>query len=164
MQTETLPVNRQPITVRYMKKERKPLENWQKEDADRLLACWKTKKTKISQLRAASEWGIGDTQGIVWQYLHGAIPLNLPVLIKFASGLGRHPAEISPTLAKQLPSANTSPLGALGNDKNLLQLVGLYLSLNEQNQATVLEEANKLHNKQFPHPSPSNPFPKAKFR
>ena len=89
-------------------KARKTLEPWQKEDAARLFSLWERRDPRISQAAAATEWGIGETQGIVWQYLHGAIPLNLPVAVKFARGLGCSVSDISPSLAKLLPPGGAS--------------------------------------------------------
>lgn len=80
---------------------RKPLEDHQKQDAERLNALFKT-HTKLSQQRFGETYGIGS-QPLVWQYLSGHIPLNLAVAIKFADGLGVSVAEFSPTLAEKMP-------------------------------------------------------------
>jgi hypothetical protein len=89
------------------KKPRKPLEEWQVADARRLLALWEEAKLADpdwpAQAAFASTYGIGETQGSVWQYLHGKIPLNLTVALKFAKGLGCEVSKFSPTLADQLP-------------------------------------------------------------
>lgn len=79
---------------------RKPLERWQTEDAARLRALF-AQHSKMSQEKFGHTYGIG-TQGAVWQYLEGRIPLNLSVALKFAEGLERKLSEISPTLAAQV--------------------------------------------------------------
>ena len=95
---------------------RKPLETWQLEDAARLRALFKQRAGK-SQLRFALDNDIGTTQGLVWQYLNGRLPLNLKTAIKFARGLECSIAEFSPTLARELgeapaPGHVVSELGA----------------------------------------------------
>lgn len=79
---------------------RKPLAQWQLEDAERLRARFDAQS--LSQQEFGGALGIGS-QGAVWQYLNGKIALNLPVAIKFARGLGCSVEDISPTLAAQLP-------------------------------------------------------------
>lgn len=88
--------------LRMAKKRRKPLEPWQKEDSDRLLDLWNKAKDAnphLSQRQFAEDNHIGDeSQGIVWQYTHGVIPLNVDVAIKFANGLKCNVADFSPRL------------------------------------------------------------------
>jgi SOS-response transcriptional repressor LexA len=79
---------------------RKPLEPWQLEDAARLRALFGA-RAKMSQEKFGQTYSIG-TQGAVWQYLEGRIPLNIAVALKFAEGLGCKVDEISPTLASQI--------------------------------------------------------------
>lgn len=76
---------------------RKPIERWQREDAARLKKLFKS-NAKISQEKFGATYGIG-TQGAVWQYLDGRIPLNLAVALKFAEGLNVQLSDFSPTLA-----------------------------------------------------------------
>jgi SOS-response transcriptional repressor LexA len=83
---------------------RKPLERWQLDDARRLKRLF-NEHAKMSQEKFGQAHGIG-TQGAVWQYLEGRIPLNLSVALKFAEGLGCSLREISPHLADQLDKAN----------------------------------------------------------
>lgn len=83
---------------------RKPLEDWQLQDAARLKKLFE-ERSKLSQLQFGEEFEIGS-QGVVWQYLNGHIPLNLGAALKFASGLGVAVKAFSPTLAKQLGQAN----------------------------------------------------------
>jgi len=137
---------------------RKQLEEWQKADAARLDQLWMNRQPKISEAEAADKWLGGKSQGALWQYRRGVVPLNLRAALKFAAGLKCNISDISPTLAKELPSGVTSPLGSLGADKNLLQLVSLYLAVDDVGQAEILVEANKIHNKQFQTKSASNPY------
>jgi transcriptional regulator with XRE-family HTH domain len=76
---------------------RKPLEQWQQEDAARLKALF-NKKAGMSQAEFAVRSGIGETQGAVEQYLNARIPLNLEAAIKFARGLGVDVQDFSPRL------------------------------------------------------------------
>lgn len=82
---------------------RKPLEPWQLEDAARLKRLWGAKKP-MSQQRFAAEY-LDATQGAMWQYLDGRIPLNLDAAIKFASGLQVRVSDFSPRLAERLLAA-----------------------------------------------------------
>lgn len=79
---------------------RKPLKQWQLEDAARLKALFAT-RAKMSQEKFGEAFEIG-TQGAVWQYLHGRVPLNLDAALKFAKGLKCTLADISPILDKQI--------------------------------------------------------------
>lgn len=89
------------------KTRRKPLEDWQADDAARLKKLWEKRDPKVSQAAFAVENKIGETQGVVWQYLNGVIPLNLGVALKFARGLKCNIADFSPRLARALASEHT---------------------------------------------------------
>jgi hypothetical protein len=93
-------------------KARKPLEQWQIDDAARLRALFE-QRSELSQAAFGAEYEIGS-QGVVWQYLTGHIPLNLPAVVKFARGLGTSVAEISPTLGKLLGDQKSGLATALG--------------------------------------------------
>lgn len=100
---------------------RKPLEDWQKSDATRLKALWDKRDPKVSQAAFAVAQGIGETQGIVWQYLNGAIPLNLDVAVKFADGLKCDVRDFSPTLAERRAKLTEPPDGRLPFDYDIPQ-------------------------------------------
>lgn len=93
-------------------KARKPLEQWQIEDAARLKTLFE-RNTELSQAAFGAEYDIGS-QGVVWQYLSGHIPLNLPAVVKFARGLGVSVPEISPTLAGMLGDQKDGLASTLG--------------------------------------------------
>jgi transcriptional regulator with XRE-family HTH domain len=82
-------------------KPRPPLQEWQLEDAARLKALF-AQLAKTTQDDFGQAAGIGG-QSLVWQYVNGRIPLNLRVVVKFAEALGIDVADISPTLAAELP-------------------------------------------------------------
>lgn len=75
-------------------KQRKPLAQWQVEDAQRLRTLFEKSSLSQGAFAAANEW----TQGNVWQYLHGKIPLNVAAAIRFAAALGCRVADFSPRL------------------------------------------------------------------
>lgn len=79
------------------------LDVWEIEAAKKLKALFE--QADISQKLAGSEWGIG-TAGMVSQYVNGKRPLGLQAAIKFSKGLKVSVAEISPTLAAQLPQSS----------------------------------------------------------
>lgn len=84
----------------------KPLTPEQKEDAARLKAAFRAwqdalrdKGAPVSQLEAAGRLGFG--QSALSQYLNGLIPLNGPVLAKFAELMGVKAEDISPAIVAQ---------------------------------------------------------------
>lgn len=87
------------------RKPRKPLEQWQLDDAAKLEKIFQRKKLisngKLTQLDFGATSEIG-TQGAVWQYIRGRIPLNVTACYKFARSLGCYICEFSPTLADQI--------------------------------------------------------------
>lgn len=89
---------------------RKQPERWQVEDARRLKALF-AERAGMSQEKFGQSHGIG-TQGAVWQYLEGKIPLNLPVALKFARGLDCPLSAISPTLSAELDHNKARESGA----------------------------------------------------
>lgn len=96
-----------------VKNERKQLEPWQRADAARLKALFDA-NAGMSQEKFGQTHGIGS-QGAVWQYLEGKIPLNLPVVLKFARGLGVQVVAISPTLAREIGETHEVQDGAIKN-------------------------------------------------
>lgn len=86
------------------KKQPKPLEPWQIQDALRLRSLFKI-KAGMSQLKFGSEFDIGN-QSMVFQYLTAKRPLNIDVAKKFATGLQCKIDEFSPTLADKIASAS----------------------------------------------------------
>ncbi len=65
-------------------------------------------KAELSQKAFGSRWGIGSP-AMMSQYLTGKRSLGLAAAIKFAKGLGVDVADISPTLARQLPPSTQTP-------------------------------------------------------
>lgn len=82
----------------------KPLSQEQIEDAQRLKDAferqqWRGPRLTQEQLAHICGW---KTQGTVYQYLSGKIPLNPKALAKFSKALEVTPEMISPTLAKYI--------------------------------------------------------------
>jgi hypothetical protein len=124
------------------------------------------KGVKITQAGFGAEHGIG-VQGMVWQYLNGATPLNLPAAVAFASALGCQIADFSKRLAAEQialgpPGAAPGPKTALQSVLELnpieQQLLGLYRELKPEQQTELVLLANNLHAATHPHASPANPF------
>ncbi|WP_238897935.1 LexA family transcriptional regulator [Achromobacter xylosoxidans] len=89
-----------------------------KADAARLRDLFKA-RTKLSQAAFGKQYGLGS-QGMVWQYLSGSTPLNIPAAKKFAEGLGVSIDSFSPTLARQIEEASAlteRPIDASSNDE-----------------------------------------------
>lgn len=93
---------------------KRPLSPGQLADAERLRAAWKTyKESRRSHgERPTQEWLAAQTElgtpGVIWQYLHGKIPLNLKALLKICAAIGARPQDISPDLCATLPDFSSS--------------------------------------------------------
>jgi phage repressor protein C with HTH and peptisase S24 domain len=86
-------------------------------DAERLAALWEAYKKAhpgATQVWLAQEAGIGKTQGAVWQYLSGTIPLNLKALLGLSMALEVPPSDISPTKAAILQKNSANVMRDLG--------------------------------------------------
>jgi len=68
---------------------RKPLEDWQMQDAARLRKLFVARAT-LNQSDFGAEYELGS-QGAVWQYLNGHIPLNLAAALKFLRRIAKSP-------------------------------------------------------------------------
>lgn len=82
----------------------KPLSNEQLEDAKRLKEAFDLARVldhRLTQEQLAHNCG-WKTQGTVFQYLSGKIPLNPRALAKFSKALQVSPEAISPTLSKYI--------------------------------------------------------------
>lgn len=84
-------------------------------DATRLNDAWRDFKTSrmrtgrlVTQGWLGDETGLGS-QGLIAQYLHGVIPLNLRALLAFCKVLGVDPAAISPRLAAEIATGTKTP-------------------------------------------------------
>lgn len=85
-------------------KKRRELTDEERAEAQRLSDAWdafKVNNRGSSQAWLAAESGLG-TQGAVFQYLRGVIPLNLTALLSICRVLGLSPKQISPRLAGML--------------------------------------------------------------
>lgn len=80
------------------------LNDWELAAAASLKKLYQERAT-LKQKTFGERYAIGSP-GMVSQYLNGKRPLRLATAIKFSKGLGITVAEISPTLAAQLPKAN----------------------------------------------------------
>lgn len=86
------------------KKQRKPLEPWQIEDAKRLQAAieaYQAKYPGVTQLEIAQRCG-WKSQGSLWQYANGTIPLNLRALVRICAAMAiDKPESISPKIVAE---------------------------------------------------------------
>ncbi|WP_162269811.1 LexA family transcriptional regulator [Variovorax paradoxus] len=82
------------------------LENWQREDAARLLALYKKYRAAggLKQDEFAAQYGL-RSQPNMGHYLHGRRPLNIEQASNFARGLGVAIGDFSPTIAAQVAGA-----------------------------------------------------------
>jgi transcriptional regulator with XRE-family HTH domain len=125
---------------------------------------------RVTQGSFGADYEIGS-QGLVTQYLNGIIPLNLPVAVAFAKGIGCKVADFSPRLASEqadlagkAPAAKTSLQSVLELTPIEQQLLGLYRDLKPEHQDEVIHLANKLHTKTHTKASPANPFPDSRVK
>lgn len=85
-------------------KKRRELTEEEREEAQRLSDAWddfKANNKGSSQAWLGAESGLG-TQGAVFQYVRGVIPLNLTALLAICRVLELDPKQISPRLAGML--------------------------------------------------------------
>lgn len=78
-------------------------------DSNRLAAAWDSYKQThpgASQVWLGKVTGLG-TQGVISQYMRGIIPLNVKALLAISAQIGVDPGEISPRLARILPTGQT---------------------------------------------------------
>jgi len=113
-------------------KPKKPLEPWQTQDAARLHEIWQGTPDRPTQAKFGQIYGLGS-QGLIHQYLHGLIPLNLIAAGKFAAGLKCEIGDFSPTLA-----AEAEKLGA----KSEIQRI--YNRLPPEGKSALLAHAQML--------------------
>lgn len=130
-------------------------------DAARLLDLWNRREPKISQLQFAIDTRIGRTQGSVWQYLMGKIPLNLVVAIKFARGLGCEVSDFSPTLGAQITQSrgvrpksqqrtqDTRPLSEAEQEKMRAELVEWWNLLEPGAKRRIYEDTKREFDSQI---------------
>lgn len=72
------------------------------EEAQRLRLLFDARpQPRLSQAKFGETFEIGS-QGVVWQYLHARIPLNVEQAVRFARGLNCSVADFSPRLALEL--------------------------------------------------------------
>lgn len=98
-------------------KERKPLEAWQQEDAARLRAIYEGKKGELHLTQDGLAYDMGVTQGAVWQYLDGKIPLSIESAARFAKVLKCLIADISPKLTERIKDQVLPVLGGTDPSK-----------------------------------------------
>lgn len=65
----------------------------------------RVRPTGMTERQFAEEYGLGKTQGIVWQYLNGYVKLNIEAATKFAQGLRCNIKDISPEMDRLLRAA-----------------------------------------------------------
>jgi phage repressor protein C with HTH and peptisase S24 domain len=82
------------------------LENWQREDAARLLALYKAYRAAggLKQDDFAAKYGL-RSQANLGHYLHGRRPLNIEQATNFSRGLNLPIDQFSPTIAAQIAGA-----------------------------------------------------------
>lgn len=93
---------------------KRTLSDRQIADAQRLKSLWVQRFSgTISQEEVAHRCG-WKTQGAFNQYLNGKIPIGLQALLKISRALNVDPAEISPTLASEIPREGKTAFNLTG--------------------------------------------------
>jgi len=85
-----------------MAQKRKPLEDWQREDAARLKALWEAYQARTGLKQEDVLHHFSFSQGAFSQYINGTIKLNIEAMLDFAHVLDCRLCEISPTLSAPL--------------------------------------------------------------
>ena len=85
-----------------MSQKKAKIEPMHIEEAQRLRRLFDDRPMpRLSQAKFGEAFEIGS-QGVVWQYLHARIPLNVEQAVRFARGLNCSVSDFSPRLAQEL--------------------------------------------------------------
>lgn len=123
--------------------EKRILEKWQLDDAERLKVAFKS-HSKLSQEAFGAKY-LNVTQGMIWQYLNAKRALNLDALIGFCEGLGVDPVAISPTLANQLNKVQKTAEDELDHPElSLIAMMDLKLSAGTGSLVFEIDGARKI--------------------
>lgn len=126
----------------------KPLSEEQKLDAVRLRELMRQRKDVDPSLTQENiAFSCGMSQGAVYQYANGKIPLNLSAVLKFARLLKVEPRQISPTLAEELAGLPLAPASRGTVDttmQRLAELVVLFGKADENGQLAILAKARAI--------------------
>lgn len=115
------------------------LEDWEIAAAAKLRELFAA-RPDLRQKSFGAQFEIGSA-GMVSQYLHARRPLGLPAAIKFARGLKVSVADISPTLAAQLPKEKPpTPTTTIDSDTDMLHVPVLANAASMGNGAEMAEE------------------------
>lgn len=137
-------------------KPRKPLEDWQKKDAERLRAIWLAFKARQPKASRLSESSFGEqmeigSQGMVWQYLNGHTPLNIDAAEKFARGLECNISDFSQTLSRRIARAAGVALSQLDEpDPKAHEIMILMEGMSQESLTGLLGVARALVKKDRP--------------
>lgn len=117
----------------------KQLSPEQLEDARRLRSVFTQRKREdgLTQERLAAE--IGWSQGAVYQYLHGKMPLNYEALLKFCECLQVSAREISPSMATSMAKAVP-----IHSDPNITEIERVMQDLGDFERQVVLRAARSV--------------------
>ena len=102
----------------------KPLNDQQKQDAERLERAWldfKAANPAMTQEKVAAECG-WKTQGAFSQYIKGRIPLNKEALVKICNVIRTDPWSVSPTLMQELQTLSTASHGKIADNVQTYRL------------------------------------------
>lgn len=122
------------------------LEQWQLDDAARLLRLYKIYRDKggLKQEEFAHEFGL-KSQGNMGHYLHGRRPLNIAQAQNFAKGLGLAVEEFSPTLAAEMHQIAASLTDTVDDDAFVdVKRVNVKLSAGYGTEPTIQELVGHL--------------------
>jgi phage repressor protein C with HTH and peptisase S24 domain len=97
----------------------------------------------MSQGEFGERFGIGS-QGAVWQYLNGQIPLNAEAARRFAEGLRRQVSDFSPRIAEQITQMARVGLDIETDASITLKLVPVVGTAQLGNQGFWLELAHPV--------------------
>jgi hypothetical protein len=148
-----------------MKKAKKTHTPEQQHEAERLNAIFQARKDEFgySQDTFARENGL-KSQQVVWQYLHGYMPLNLAAAVKFAHGLLCSVSDFSPRIAKEIESLGLAqrPITSRSDGEQLThkekRLVELYRALGKEGKDLLSLWADAYLASRPPKSAPAQPF------
>lgn len=118
---------------------RRPLEQWEKDMAERLKKAWNDRKKQYDLTQTIAAKRLNCSQPTFSQYLQGTIPLNLSTLLAICSLIDVDPRKISSELTTNLPKKH-------GDNDELVQKI---LTLSSANRALVTPLVDALLSQQW---------------
>jgi len=116
-----------------------------KAESDKLKVIWKKNNPGLTQVEFGEKYDIGS-QGAVYQFLNGLVPISMKAAIGFAEGLRCQISDFSPRLAKEAESIGNAV--SIDDSDNVahVKMLAVEVSAGKGKKGTdVVEEEGELY-------------------